>query len=90
MISQRPKRELIGGVVVVGNPLVGRVYRNVKKMNRCALSRAQKEAEKVALYLHTTALVLFTILSRPVLYTLLLMAIQDVARSSLLPTHIKL
>ena len=90
MISQRPKRELIGGVVMVGNPLVGRVYRNVKKMNLCALSRAHKEAEKEALYLHTTALVLFTILSRPVLYTLLLMAIQDVARSSLLPTHIKL
>ena len=59
-------------------------------MNPCAVPTAQKEAEKVALYLHKTALVLFTIPSKPVLYTLLLMAIKDVARSSLLPTHIKL
>ena len=90
MISERPKRELIGGALVVDNPLVGLVYRHVKEMNLCALPRGQKEAEKVALCLHTTALVLFTILSKAVLYTLLLMAIQDVARSSLLLTHIKL
>ena len=57
MISERPKRELIGGALVVGNPLVGRVYRRGKEMNPSALPGAQKEAEKVALYLHTTALV---------------------------------
>ena len=40
MISERPKRELIGGALVVGNPLAGRAYRRVKEMNSCALPGA--------------------------------------------------
>lgn len=57
VVSGCPKRELMAGALVVGNPLVGRVYRQGKEMNPCALPGAQKEAEKVALYLHTKALV---------------------------------
>ena len=56
MISCRPKRELIGGALVVGNPLVGSVHRRRKEINPCALPGAQKEAEKVASFLHTSAL----------------------------------
>lgn len=56
MISWRPKRDLIGGALVVGNPLVGRVHRQGKEIIPCELPGAQKEAEKVASYLHTSAL----------------------------------
>lgn len=56
IISQRPKREPVGGALVIGNPLVGRVYRGGKEICPCELPGAQKEAEKVASYLHTTAL----------------------------------
>ena len=56
MISERPKRDIVGGALVIGNPLVGRVYRQGKEINPCELPGAQKEAEKVASYLHTTAL----------------------------------
>lgn len=56
IISQRPKREPVGGALVIGNPLVGRVYRGYSEISPCDLPGAQKEAEKVASYLHTTAL----------------------------------
>lgn len=57
MISGCPKRELIGGALVIGNPLIGRVSRGGKEINPFPLPGAQKEAEKVAHYLSTTALV---------------------------------
>ncbi|KAJ7360547.1 hypothetical protein OS493_015651 [Desmophyllum pertusum] len=61
IISERPKREPVGGApvggaLVIGNPLVGRVCRGGKEISPCELPGAQKEAEKVASYLHTTAL----------------------------------
>ena len=56
IISNRPKPRLMGGALVIGNPLVGRVYRGGKEISPCNLPGAQKEAEKVASYLYTTAL----------------------------------
>ena len=56
IISQRPKKEPVGGALVVGNPLVGRVFRGGEEISPLDLPGAQKEAEKVASYLHTTAL----------------------------------
>ena len=56
IISQRPKRELMGGALVIGNPLVGNVHRGGQEICPCELPGAQEEAEKVASYLHTTAL----------------------------------
>ncbi|KAL9958427.1 hypothetical protein ACROYT_G035439 [Oculina patagonica] len=56
IISERPKREFVGGALVIGNPLVGRVRRRGKEVKPCELPGAQREAEKVASYLHTTAL----------------------------------
>lgn len=56
IISERPKREPVGGALVIGNPLVGRVCRGGKEISPYELPGAQKEAEKVASYLHTTAL----------------------------------
>lgn len=56
IISERPKREPVGGTLVIGNPLVGRVCRGGKEISPYELPGAQKEAEKVASYLHTTAL----------------------------------
>ena len=56
MISERPKREFVGGALVIGNPLVGRVRRGGKEVKPCELPGAQREAEKVASYLYTTAL----------------------------------
>lgn len=56
LISKRPKREFEGGALVIGNPLVGRVRRRGKEVKPCELPGAQKEAEKVASFLYTTAL----------------------------------
>ena len=56
IISQRPKKEPVGGALVIGNPLVGRVFRAGVEISPFDLPGAQKEAEKVASYLHTTAL----------------------------------
>jgi len=56
IISQRPKMEPVGGALVIGNPLVGRVFRGGEEISPFDLPGAQKEAEKVASYLHTTAL----------------------------------
>lgn len=56
LISKRPKREFEGGALVIGNPLVGRVRRRGKEVKPCELPGAQREAEKVASFLHTTAL----------------------------------
>ena len=56
IISRRPKEEPVGGALVIGNPLVGRVYRGGEEISPLDLPGAQKEAEKVASYLHTTAL----------------------------------
>ena len=56
IISRRPKGEPVGGALVIGNPLVGRVYRGGVEISPFDLPGAQKEAEKVASYLHTTAL----------------------------------
>lgn len=56
IISQRPKKEPVGGALVIGNPLIGRVYRGGEEISPFDLPGAQKEAEKVASYLHTTAL----------------------------------
>ena len=56
IISERPKKEPMGGALVIGNPLVGRVFRGGKEISLCSLPGAQKEAEKVASYLHTAAL----------------------------------
>ena len=55
-ISKRPKPEFEGEALVIGNPLVGRVRRMGKEVKPCELPGAQKEAEKVALFLYTTAL----------------------------------
>ena len=57
IISERPKREFQGGALVIGNPLVGRVLRRGEEVTPCALPGAQREAERVASYLHTTPLV---------------------------------
>ena len=56
IITERRKRESMGGALVIGNPLVGRVYRGCQEISPCSLPGAQREAEKVASYLHTTAL----------------------------------
>lgn len=56
IISERPKTAPVGGALVVGNPLVGRVCREGKEISPCRLPGAQREAEKVASYLHTKAL----------------------------------
>lgn len=56
IISQCPKKEPLGGALVIGNPLVGCVYRGGVEISPFDLPGAQKEAEKVAFYLHTTAL----------------------------------
>lgn len=56
VISERPKREAMRGALVIGNPLVERVYRGGDEISPCSLPGAQMEAEKVASYLHTTAL----------------------------------
>ena len=57
IISERPKQELQGGALVVGNPLVGRVSRRGEEVTPCGLPGAQREAERVAFYLHTTPLI---------------------------------
>lgn len=56
IISERRKAEPMGGALVIGNPQVGRVYRRGQEISPCSLPGAQKEAEKVASYLHATAL----------------------------------
>lgn len=56
LISKRPKREFDGGALVIGNPLVGRVHRMGKEVKPSELPGAQKEAERVASFLYTTAL----------------------------------
>ena len=55
-ISERPKREFQGGALVIGNPFVGRVHRRGEEINPCGLPGAEREAERVASYLHTTPL----------------------------------
>lgn len=56
LISKRPKREFDGGALVIGNPLVGRVHRMGREVKPSELPGAQKEAERVASLLYTTAL----------------------------------
>lgn len=56
LISKRTKREFEGGALVIGNPLVGRVRRMGKEAKPSELPGAQREAEKVASFLYTTAL----------------------------------
>lgn len=56
IISRRPKEEPVGGALVIGNPLVGLVYRGGVEISPFDLPGAQKEAERVASYLHATAL----------------------------------